>query len=332
MTPAADTAAQSRQPERPLLQVEGLSIAYRTARGELRAVEDVSFSLAAGHSLGLVGESGCGKTTIGLALMGLLPPNGRVTAGRILLEGRELTALSEEELRRVRWAEVAMIFQGAMNALNPVHRVGDQLVEAIRTHRPQVSKAEARAQVEGLFQLVGLPPARMDDYPHQFSGGMRQRAVIAMALALNPKLIVADEPTTALDVIVQAQILEETRNLQQEFDIGIVFISHDISIVAEVCDQIGVMYAGQLVERGTTAEVFHDPRHPYTQALLASYPTLAGPRRELKAIPGEPPDLVGTIPGCRFCPRCARPHGTCRLTPPHWHQISPTHFVLCDQC
>ncbi len=332
MTQAADTAAHTPQPEHPLLQVEGLSIAYRTARGELRAVEEVSFRLAAGRSLGLVGESGCGKTTIGLALMGLLPPNGRVTAGRILLQGRELTTLSEEELRRVRWAQVAMIFQGAMNALNPVHRVGDQIVEAIRTHRPRVSKAEARAQVEGLFQLVGLPPRRMHDYPHQFSGGMRQRAVIAMALALNPRLIVADEPTTALDVIVQAQILEETRNLQREFDIGIVFISHDISIVAEVCDQIGVMYAGQLVERGTTAEVFHDPRHPYTQALLASYPTLAGRRRELKAIPGEPPELVGTIPGCRFCTRCPRPHAACRLDPPRWRRMSPTHFVLCDQC
>ncbi|MFH1060216.1 MAG: ABC transporter ATP-binding protein [Pseudomonadota bacterium] len=316
----------------PLLDVQNLSIGYQTAKGMLQAVEDVSFCVDAGQSLGLVGESGCGKTTIGMALMGLLPRNGSITAGQVLLDGVDMRSLSEDERRAMRWRDIAMIFQAAMNALNPVQKVGDQIAEAILTHRPELGKDEVQSQVEGLYQLVGLPVGRMGDYPHQYSGGMKQRAVIAMALALSPKVIIADEPTTALDVIVQDQILKETRELQREFNIAIIFISHDISIVSEVCQMIGVMYAGQLVERGSVAEVFANPMHPYTQALLNSFPALGGPRKPLRPIPGEPPLLIGRLSGCRFCDRCPRGEAVCKLGPPELKQLSPTHFVRCDHC
>jgi peptide/nickel transport system ATP-binding protein len=315
-----------------LLEVQNLSIAYRTKKGLLQAVDNVSFAVEPGRSLGLVGESGCGKTTIGMALMGLLPRNGRVSGGSIRLAGRDLLAMSPDQWRAVRWQEIAMIFQAAMNALNPVQRVGEQIAEAILTHNPQMARAQAFGQVEGLFQLVGLPLERLRDYPHQYSGGMKQRAVIAMALACNPKVIVADEPTTALDVIVQDQILQETKNLQREFNIGIIFISHDISIVAEVCHHIGIMYAGQMVETGTVEEVFRQARHPYTRALLGSFPALGGPRRRLSPIPGEPPMLIGVLPGCRFCDRCPQSGHACRLQPPQLRRLSDSHFVLCDHC
>jgi peptide/nickel transport system ATP-binding protein len=315
-----------------LLEVEHLSVGFRTPLGILRAVEDVSFKVEAGRSLGLVGESGCGKTTIGLSCLGILPENGRILAGRILLDGQNLLEKSEEEMRHIRWKDIAMVFQAAMNALNPVHRVGDQMVEAILTHQPEMSRDKARQRVADLYQLVGLPADRADDYPHQYSGGMRQRAIIAMALANNPKLIIADEPTTALDVIVQDQILRETRVLQQEFNIGIIFVSHDISIVAEVCDEIGIMYAGQLVESGPVETVLYHPGHPYTRALVSSFPRLEGERTKLAPIPGEPPNLVGTIPGCRFCDRCPKPESSCRLEPPQWQEVEPDHHVLCDHC
>ncbi|BEQ16670.1 ABC transporter ATP-binding protein [Desulfoferula mesophila] len=315
-----------------LLKVENLSIGYQTAKGLLKAVDGVNFSLEPGRSLGLVGESGCGKTTIGMALMGLLPSNGRITNGRIVLDGVEISALPEDEMRKVRWNDISMIFQAAMNALNPVKRISAQMVEAIQVHRPEVDDHEAMERVEGLFNLVGLPLERLYDFPHQYSGGMKQRAIIAMALALNPKLVIADEPTTALDVIVQDQILKETKELQRQFNIGIIFISHDISIVAEVCHQIGVMYAGQLVESGPAEEVFFNSHHPYTKALVSSFPTLAGPKTKLAPIPGEPPNLTGTIPGCRFCDRCPKDTASCKLSPPKWQEVAPGHFVLCDHC
>ncbi|MBU2518355.1 MAG: ABC transporter ATP-binding protein [Proteobacteria bacterium] len=315
-----------------LLTVENLGIGYQTAKGLLKAVDGVSFTLEAGRSLGLVGESGCGKTTIGMALMGLLPPNGRIIEGRIVLDGIEISALDEDELRKVRWSKVAMIFQAAMNALNPVKRISAQMAEAIQVHRPEVDDSAAMERVEGLFNLVGLPLERLYDFPHQYSGGMKQRAIIAMALALNPKLIIADEPTTALDVIVQDQILKETKALQEKFNIGIIFISHDISIVADVCHDIGVMYAGQLVEMGSAKDVFFNSQHPYTQALVSSFPTLAGPKTKLAPIPGEPPNLTGAIPGCRFCDRCPKDTASCKLEHPKWQEVGPGHHVLCDHC
>jgi peptide/nickel transport system ATP-binding protein len=315
-----------------LLEVENLTLGYRTKNGYLQAVDGVSFTLEEGKSLGFVGESGCGKTTLGMALMGLLPPNGSVRSGRILFQGEDLLRKTEEEMKRIRWKKIAMIFQAAMNALNPVHRVGDQVAEALLAHGEDLGKAEAMKQVEGLFQLVGLPKDRMMDYPHQYSGGMKQRAIIAMALACRPKLIIADEPTTALDVIVQDQILQETKNLQKEFNISIIFISHDISIVADVCHDIGIMYAGQLVEYGAREEVFDSPIHPYTKALLASYPTLAGERMRLMPIPGEAPSLIHPPSGCRFHGRCPGAKASCQRGSPTWMAISPRHSALCYQC
>ncbi len=315
-----------------LLEVENLSIGYQTRRGYLRAVEGVSFSLEEGRSLGFVGESGCGKTTLGMALMGLLPSNGSVREGRILFDGQALLEMTEKEMRAFRWRKIAMIFQAAMNALNPVHKVDSQIAEAIMAHDLSVTKDAAATRVEDLFQLVGIPTDRMSDYPHQYSGGMKQRAVIAMALACRPKLIIADEPTTALDVIVQDQILQETRNLQKEFNISIIFISHDISIVADLCHDIGIMYAGQLVEYGAREEVFEGPVHPYTQALLSSYPTLRGEKSALEPIPGETPNLIHPPGGCRFCERCPLSGATCKIEPPAWRDISPRHKALCDQC
>lgn len=315
-----------------LLEVENLSVGYQTREGYLKAVEGVSFSLEEGQSLGFVGESGCGKTTLGMALMRLLPPNGRISNGRIIFEGEDLLKKSEEEIRKIRLKKIAMIFQAAMNALNPVQRVQDQIAEAILTHNPNLEKEEARLRVEELFHLVGLPKNRMRDYPHQYSGGMKQRAIIAMALSCNPRLIIADEPTTALDVIVQHQILEETKALQRELNIGIIFISHDISIVADVCHDIGVMYAGHLVEYGSREEVFDNPMHYYTRALLSSYPTLTGEKKELLPIPGESPNLIKPPLGCRFCDRCEGAGSSCKLGPPEWVEISPTHRALCGLC
>ncbi len=315
-----------------LLEVDNLSIGYKTKNGFLQAVEGASFSLEEGKSLGFVGESGCGKTTIAMALMGLLPPNGSVTGGRIFFDGDDLLEMSEDELRRIRWRKVAMIFQAAMNALNPVHRIEDQIAEAILAHDATLDKASALKQVEGLFQLVGIPKDRMRDYPHQYSGGMKQRAVIAMALACRPKLIIADEPTTALDVIVQDQILREARNLQKEFNISMIFISHDIAIVADFCHDIGIMYAGQLVEYGSREEVFDSPFHPYTKALLSSYPTLTGPKAQLSPIPGETLNLIHPPDGCRFCDRCSGRNSSCKTECPSWVEMTPRHKVLCHCC
>jgi peptide/nickel transport system ATP-binding protein len=325
-------AGESGRGSGALLHVEDLRVGYRTKRGFMRAVDGISFSLGRGQSLGLVGESGCGKTTVGMTLLGLLPPNGEIRGGKILFDNEDLLLKSDEEMREIRWNRIAMVFQAAMNAMNPVQRVQAQIAEAIITHQPTIPAKEALEQVEGLFRLVNLPLNRMRDYPHQYSGGMKQRAIIAMALACNPDLIIADEPTTALDVIVQHQILEETKVLQEELGISIIFISHDISIVADVCHDIGIMYAGKLVECGKREEVFGDPRHYYTRALLASYPTLTGEKRDLIPIPGETPNLINPPPGCRFCDRCPESGNTCRLDMPEWLDISPTHRVLCGRC
>jgi len=315
-----------------LLEVKNLDINYHAQGGILKAVEGVSFSLEKGRSLGFVGESGCGKTTLGMALMKLLPSNGFIGGGQIIFEGEDILKKNEEEMRKVRWRKISMIFQAAMNALNPVQRVGNQIVEAIMTHDPSLKKDEAFEMVEDLFKLVGIPKDRIKDYPHQYSGGMKQRAIIAMALACKPNLIIADEPTTALDVIVQDQILQEIKSLQEEFQMSIIFISHDISVVAEVSHEIGIMYAGKLVEYGYREEVFESPRHPYTKALLSSYPTLNGEKNRLTPIPGETPNLINPPTGCRFFDRCPVAVSLCKINPPKWVAISPTHKVLCYQC
>ena len=315
-----------------LLTVKNLSVGYHTRKGFLKSVQGISFALDRGKSLGLVGESGCGKTTIGMALMGLLPDNASVTNGKILFEDQDLLKMSKKDVQQVRWKKIAMIFQAAMNALNPVHRVGEQISEAILAHDADISKKAAMKQVESLFQLVGIPPDRLRDYPHHYSGGMKQRAIIAMALACRPSLIIADEPTTALDVIVQDQILSAIKDLQNKLKISVIFISHDIAVVADVCDNIGIMFAGQLVEYGRIEEVFYAPMHPYTQSLLASYLTLDKDVVQPDSYLCKTPDLINPAPGCRFCERCAVAEATCCLKAPEWVKISPTHKALCYKC
>ncbi|HEY8486754.1 MAG TPA: ABC transporter ATP-binding protein [Limnochordales bacterium] len=295
-----------------LLKVEALTVEYRTRGGPLRAVAEVSFELGRGESLGIVGESGSGKSTLAAAILRILPDNGRIVGGRILLDGLDLTRLPEGAMRRLRWRRVAMVFQAAMNSWNPVLTIGDQIVEAIRTHEPQVTRQQARERVAELFAAVGLPPERMDQYPHQFSGGMRQRAAIAMALAGRPQLLIADEPTTALDVIVQERVWREMEALRRRLGTALLYISHDVALVAQVTERMGVMYAGRLVELGRSAEVVRQPRHPYTAGLIAALPTLTGSRQELATIPGEPPDPLALPAGCAFHPRCPYADPRCR--------------------
>ena len=323
----------------PVLRVVDLSLSYLTRQGPVQAVQSVSFELGRGQSLGLVGESGCGKTSIANCLMRLLPDNGRLTAGQVVLEGQDLLALSEEEMRHFRWRRMAMVFQAAMNALDPVYRVGQQVVEAIEAHGMEETATDARERSARLFRMVGLDPQLMDRYPHEFSGGMRQRAVIAMALACDPAVIIADEPTTALDVIVQDRILRELKSVQQELRMGMIYISHDIGVVAEVTDRIGVMYAGRLVELGDTADVFRAPMHPYTAALMSSFPSISGEKHELETLPGEPPNLANPPTGCPFHPRCAYATEECRREFPQqsqrgsqwaacWHPLDGVDVVI----
>ncbi|MBM3942081.1 MAG: ABC transporter ATP-binding protein [SAR202 cluster bacterium] len=308
----------------PLLQVRDLTLHYRTRQGDVRAVDGVTFSLGRGQVLGLVGESGCGKTSLGMGLLKLLPSNARLVRGEIIFDGQDLAPLNDAQMRRYRWRRIAMIFQAAMNALDPVYRVGEQILEAMEAHAwPGIEdgpagqkRRQAREKVKELFRLVGLDPELMDRYPHELSGGMRQRAVIAMSLACRPDLVIADEPTTALDVIVQERILRELKSIQKELGLSLLYITHDVAVVAEVADQVGVMYAGQLVELGDTPQVFHQPMHPYTAGLLASFPSIRGEKRPLAALPGEPPSLVAPPSGCRFHPRCPRATKECRQEVP----------------
>ena len=313
-----------------LLEVDGLVMRYDTEAGEVSAVENVSFSLRRGEAMGLVGESGCGKTSVALSLLRLAPDNARYQAGEVRWEGLDLLELSDQKMREFRWAEISMVFQGAMNAWNPVYRVGEQIREAMYQHfDPPLSKAETDERVDRLFRLVGLDPAVQRRYPHELSGGMRQRAVIAMALSCDPKLIIADEPTTALDVIVQAQILEELKAIQKDLGLSILYISHDMAVIAQVTDTIGVMYAGKLVEFGSTQEVFHRPRHPYSYLLLSSIPSVTGPRRRPLSLEGTPPNLLAPPSGCRFHPRCPWATEQCRTEEPPMMPIGPSQWAAC---
>ena len=300
----------------PVLKVVDLALRYSTRQGEVKAIQEVSFDLARGQSLGLVGESGCGKTSLANCLMRLLPDNARLVGGQVFLDGQDLLSLSEEDIRQVRWRRISMVFQAAMNSLDPVYKVGQQVVEAIETHGVETTVADARERVARLFRMVGLDPQLMERYPHEFSGGMRQRAVIAMALSCDPDIIIADEPTTALDVIVQDRILRELKGIQEELRMSIIYITHDIAVVAEVTDRIGVMYAGNLVELGDTADVFRSPLHPYTAALMSSFPSVSGEKRPLASLSGEPPNLADLPSGCAFHPRCAYATDVCRRESP----------------
>jgi peptide/nickel transport system ATP-binding protein len=313
----------------PILSVQDLTMHYTTRRGDVWAVDDVSFDLARAQSLGLVGESGCGKTSIAVSLLRLLPDNARILNGSVYLDGTDILTLDEKEMLDVRWRCISMVFQAAMNALNPVYRVGDQIVEALQTHFGTMAESDARERVAELFDLVGLDWRCMDNYPHEFSGGMRQRAVIAMALSCEPDVIIADEPTTALDVIVQDRILKQMRAIQSKLDMGMIYISHDIAVIAEVSDRIGVMYAGRMAELADAVDVFERPMHPYTFALMSAFPSIRGEKRELMVLPGEPPDLLDPPPGCRFHPRCPRTTGVCTEEPPAFVDVGDGHLVAC---
>ncbi len=323
---------ETRQIDRtkPLLEVDRLVMHYKIKAGEVSAIENVSFTVHQGEAVGLVGESGCGKTSVALSLLRLLPSNAEYVSGEIRLNGEDLLYLSPEEMRGRRWKDIAMVFQGAMNSWNPVYRVGDQIRETLDTHyRGAMSYDQQREHMERLFSSVGLTPEMLDRYPHEFSGGMRQRAVIAMALACSPELIIADEPTTALDVIVQDQILKELKRIQAEMGMSIIYISHDIAVIAEVTDSLGVMYAGKLVEYGPTEAIFARPRHPYAYLLLRSTPSITGPRRQLSPLEGEPPNLLSPPTGCRFHPRCPFATDKCVTDEPPLEEVGGGHRVAC---
>jgi len=314
-----------------LLSVNDLRVQFWTQRGTVHAVNGVSFDVAPGETLGIVGESGCGKSVTSLAILGILPRAGRVSSGEALFEGRDLLGRSDAELRRIRGREIAMIFQDPMTSLNPVLTIGRQIREALETHMGMTRK-EAQARAVELLVQVGIPEARRrtGDYPHQFSGGMRQRAMIAMALACEPKLLIADEPTTALDVTIQAQILDLLRGLVAERNTALIMITHDLGVVAGMCDRVNVMYGGTIVETGGAEDVFRSPRHPYTLGLLQSVPRLDTPRgRKLHPIEGAPRDMLGPPAACPFAPRCAYEVEQSRLEVPALVEVAPGHRVAC---
>ncbi len=314
----------------PLLEVNQLSVDYIAGRNiRLQAIDNISFSLRPGEILGMVGESGCGKSTLMLALLRLLPINGQITAGEVLFEGKDLLSLSEQQMSAVRWGEIAIVFQGAMNALNPVISVGDQIEEAILCHEPNHSKDERKKRVAELLELVGIPAERASAYPFQFSGGMRQRAMIAMALACSPKILIADEPTTALDVMIQAQILELLEDLRTKLGLAVILITHDLGVIAEISDTVMVMYGGVTAEYAPVDRIYNSPEHPYTQNLLKAFPDLSHPDSKLISIPGYPPRLDDLPPGCRFAPRCPVVFARCRTEKPPLYCVDVDHSASC---
>ena len=314
----------------PLLEVKDLKTYYTTLRGAVKAVDGSSFNVEKGEAMGLAGESGCGKSTIALSILRILPSGGKIVGGNILYKHKDLVSMDEDEVRQdIRWKEIAIVFQGAMNALNPVIKVSDQIVEAITLHDKQIRTKEAKERGAKLFELVGVDPSRLDNYPHEFSGGMRQRAMIAMALACNPSLLIADEPSTALDVIVAAQVLKLMKDLKEKLQLAMILITHDLSIIAETCESISVMYGGHIAEYGTVFDVFKEPLHPYTQGLIKSFPDIKARRTRMIAIEGSPPDLLQPPSGCRFHPRCPYAMDICRKKKPGDFSVSKTHTAAC---
>ena len=315
-----------------VLKVDNLNMHYETIAGNVTAVKDVSFSINKGESFGLVGESGCGKTSVAMSLLQLQADNAKISSGSISLDGQELVGLTEGELRKVRWDGISIVFQGAMNAWNPVVKVGEQIREAIREHYPNNSKAENTDKIASLFEMVGLDRSTMNRYPHELSGGMKQRAVIALALSCDPKVVIADEPTTALDVVIQDQILKEIKKVQELLGLSLIYISHDIAVIAEMTDNMAVMYAGRIVEKGPTSKIFSSPKHAYTRLLLESTPSVVGEKKKLRSLDGEPPSLINEDDGCSFSPRCPDPTDECKNGKVSMGliEIEPGHFA--DQC
>ena len=319
-----------------ILDVQNLSMHYETLEGNVLAVKDVSFNVKSGESVGLVGESGCGKTSVAMTLLQLQPENSVITEGSIKLDGKELIGLSENELRKVRWDSISIVFQGAMNAWNPVIKIGEQIREALREHYPENSKQTNIDKINQLFKMVGLDESTANRFPHELSGGMKQRAVIALALSCDPKIIIADEPTTALDVVIQDQILSEIKKVQELLGLSLIYISHDIAVIAEMTDKIAVMYAGSIVEIGPTKTVFESPKHSYTRALLDSTPSIRGEKKKLQSLDGEPPSLISEIQGCSFSSRCTSPSSGCKNQSIEMGliQVGEDHFAdkCCSEC
>ncbi len=316
--PAAPVAEET--PSDVLLDVKQLAVAYKDKAGrEVRLIDDVTFQLKRGEALGLAGESGCGKTTTALSILGLLPTNLYRAEGTIDINSTRgvmhVHRRTERGLRDLRWKTVSIVFQGAMNSLDPVQRVNDQIGAAVKLHEPGISQDAVDARIKELFGYVGISAGRVKQYPHEFSGGMRQRVMIALALACNPELIIGDEPTTALDVMMQAQILELLESLRRDFGLSMILITHDLSVLAETCDKVAIMYGGQIAETGPIADVYREPQHPYTRRLLGAFPVIGGPRELAPAIPGVPPDPAALPEGCRFAPRCHVAKDVCVETP-----------------
>ncbi|MCE4624832.1 MAG: ABC transporter ATP-binding protein [Desulfurococcales archaeon] len=312
-----------------LLEVENLRTYFYTLKGVVKAVDGVNLKLEKGQTLGIVGESGCGKSTLAWSLLKLVPPPGRIVDGTIRIDGMDVTRMSESEVRsKIRWKKISMIFQGAMNALNPVYTVGEQIIEPILLHT-DMTREEAMEKAQELIEAVGLPPEILNRYPHELSGGQKQRVVIAMALVLDPDIVIADEPTTALDVVVQAQILNLMKKLHRERGMSIILITHDLGVVTELSEYIAVMYAGKIVEFGKAEDIFLHPLHPYTQALIRAVPRLKGDIHKLEYIPGQPPDLRNPPPGCRFAPRCKKVMDICNREEPPMIEYEKGHYVAC---
>jgi oligopeptide/dipeptide ABC transporter ATP-binding protein len=313
-----------------LYSIEGLDVEYATRLGAVRAVDNVSFDIQKGEVLGLVGESGCGKSTLGKALLRMIEPPGRITSGKLLFDGLDLMTLSDSKIREYRGSRIGMIFQDPMTSLNPVQSIADHLTEAMLTHGMYSGEKEARKNAEELIDRMGIRPERIDDYPHQLSGGMRQRVMIALALALNADLIIADEATTSLDVIVEAQFLDLLRKLRDEFDLTIILITHNIGVVAELADRVAVMYAGRIAELGNVYDVFGDAMHPYSQGLMQSVPNIRLEEGDsLYKMAGEPPNLLQPPTGCRFHPRCPQVMEICSSAKPTFQIGKPDHYVSC---
>lgn len=314
----------------PLLEIDSLKMHYEIEdKGWVKAVDDVTLRLERGQSLALAGESGCGKTSLANSIIRLLPPNGKYFGGKVILDGENVLDIPDDAFRKkVRWKKISLIPQGAMNALNPVIKVGDQIIEAIMLHE-KVTEDQAKERVEAIFEVVGIDPSRAEHYTHEFSGGMRQRAMIAMALVCEPEIVIADEPTTALDVIVQAQVFKLLKDLQDKFNLSLILISHDVSIIAELCDTVAIMYAGKIVEYGSAVDIYSDPQHPYTRGLLAAVPKIKGTRKRLESIRGVPPDLLEPPNGCRFHPRCPYAFAPCKKEEPPKVELENNRVVFC---
>ena len=333
LTTALGRSAVSASDRQPVLSIRNLSVDYGYDNNAVHALHDVSLTLHAGEVLGLAGESGCGKSTLAYAATRLLPPPGVVTGGEVLFtssrdgHGGDLLTMTDAELRAQRWKDTAIVFQGSMNSLNPVYTIGRQLMDGITAHSPRGFREQARVRALELLEMVGIPKDRLGSYPHQLSGGMRQRVMIAMALALEPEVVIMDEPTTALDVVMQRQIVEQIMSLKNELGFSVIFITHDVSLLLELADRIAIMYAGKIVEDASADEVYRMPRHPYTAGLLHSFPPLHGPRRELGGIPGSPPDLMKLPTGCNFHPRCAHAFEACSVIEP---PLGPTSFEAAE--